>query len=121
MKSCGVNLLMIIIEDENDNNDGDCIQVANSEFTQATGQNQSPASREQKLKDLAAAFDSFTELKNNLEEGTKVNSDNSLCTVQLSANVLSMHKLASENLLSDIDVTSVCNVLFTFHSVLSAR
>lgn len=48
------------------------------EFTQATGQNQSAASREQKLKDLAAAYDSYIELKNNLEEGTKVS--NSLLT-----------------------------------------
>jgi len=42
------------------------------EFTQTAGQNHSAATREQKLKDLAAAYDSFTELKSNLEEGTKV-------------------------------------------------
>jgi programmed cell death 6-interacting protein len=39
---------------------------------QAAGQNHSAATREQKLKDLASAYDSFTELKGNLEEGTKV-------------------------------------------------
>jgi len=46
----------------------------NGEFTAAKVQyqNQSSASREEKLKDLAAAYDSYVELKGNLEEGTKV-------------------------------------------------
>lgn len=48
------------------------LQRANEQFSQAKSQNQAGASREQKLKDLAAAYDSFVELKGNLEEGTKV-------------------------------------------------
>jgi hypothetical protein len=46
------------------------------EFMQAAGQNHSAATREQKLKDLASAYDSFTELRGNLEEGTKVINNN---------------------------------------------
>ena len=49
-----------------------CCQVAHSEFTQANDSNQSGVTREQKLKELAAAYDSFSELRGNLEEGTKV-------------------------------------------------
>jgi programmed cell death 6-interacting protein len=51
------------------------VQTANMEFVQAAGQNQSAVTRDQKLKDLAAAYDSFTELKANLEEGTKFYND----------------------------------------------
>lgn len=47
-------------------------QSVNNDFGQARSQNQSAATREQKLKDLAAAFDSFITLKGNLDEGTKV-------------------------------------------------
>lgn len=43
------------------------------EFCQAKASDQSGAQREAMLKDLAAGFDMFMELKNNLEEGTKVN------------------------------------------------
>ena len=49
-------------------------QEANSRFCQAKGE--TGVSREQKLKDLVAAFDNFVELKKNLEEGTKVNDNN---------------------------------------------
>jgi len=49
-----------------------CYQAAHTDFTQANVNNQSGVTREQKLKELAAAYDSFTELKGNLEEGTKV-------------------------------------------------
>jgi len=52
-----------------------CWQRANLEFTQAKVQDQAAASREQKLKDLAAAYDAYIELKGNLEEGTKVSYD----------------------------------------------
>ncbi|KAK2160065.1 hypothetical protein LSH36_141g09036 [Paralvinella palmiformis] len=51
------------------------IQDANTRFGEAKAQNQSGASREQVLKDLAAAYDGFVELKNNLEEGTKFYND----------------------------------------------
>ena len=53
------------------------------EFAQAKVQNQAAASREEKLKDLAAAYDSYVELKGNLEEGTKVYSLNSSFLVGL--------------------------------------
>jgi len=48
------------------------LQAAHTDFTQGNVSNQSGVTREQKLKELAAAYDSFTELKGNLEEGTKV-------------------------------------------------
>ena len=54
-------------------------QVSNDEFSSAKASGQAGASREQKLRDFAAAYDSFMELKNNLEEGTKVR----YCTSQL--------------------------------------
>ena len=47
-------------------------QTANSAFVDAKSNSQSGAQRETMLKDLAAGFDSFMELKGNLEEGTKV-------------------------------------------------
>lgn len=47
-------------------------QNANIEFCNAKASNQTAAQREALLKDLAAGFDSFVELKGNLEEGTKV-------------------------------------------------
>jgi programmed cell death 6-interacting protein len=50
-------------------------QRANMEFTQTKVQNQSATSREEKLKDIASAYDSYIELKGNLEEGTKVRLD----------------------------------------------
>lgn len=47
-------------------------QNTNTEFCQAKASNQGAAQREQVLKDLAAGFDMYMELKSNLEEGTKV-------------------------------------------------
>lgn len=47
-------------------------QTANKEFLQAAGQNQSATLQNQKLKELAAVYNSFTELKNEVEERTKV-------------------------------------------------
>ena len=47
-------------------------QRANDQFMAAKAKNQPAGSRDQKLKDLAAAYDMFVELKGNLEEGTKV-------------------------------------------------
>ncbi len=48
------------------------VQEANSRFCQAKAGNQNAVTREQKLKEVATAFDSYVELKSNLEEGTKV-------------------------------------------------
>ena len=47
-------------------------QNTNTEFTQSKASNTAGAQREAMLKDLAAGFDGFMELKGNLEEGTKV-------------------------------------------------
>ena len=50
----------------------DFFQSVNNDFCKAKSQNQSAATRDEKLKDLAAAFDSFVTLKSNFDEGTKV-------------------------------------------------
>ena len=42
------------------------------QFCQAKESNQATMQRETLLKELAAAFDGYNELKGNLEEGTKV-------------------------------------------------
>ncbi len=47
-------------------------QRASEQFAVARSQNKAAATREEKMKELAAAFDSFSELKSNLTEGTKV-------------------------------------------------
>lgn len=47
-------------------------QTANSEFCKAKASNQSAGKREAMLKDLAAGFDMYIELTDNLKEGTKV-------------------------------------------------
>ena len=44
----------------------------NTDFCSAKSQGAGGVSREDALKNLASAFDSFMELKGNLEEGTKV-------------------------------------------------
>ncbi|XP_048781055.2 programmed cell death 6-interacting protein-like isoform X3 [Ostrea edulis] len=51
------------------------VQTSNMEFCQAKASDQSGAQREAMLKDLAAGFDMFMELKSNLEEGTKFYND----------------------------------------------
>ena len=55
------------------------LQRASEQFAVARAQNQAAATREAKLKELAAAYDSFSELKSNLTEGTKVKK----CLLQL--------------------------------------
>lgn len=50
----------------------DALQAANTKFVEAKAHCDSGAAREEKLKSLATAFDSFVELKGNLEEGSKV-------------------------------------------------
>lgn len=47
-------------------------QAAHKVFSQEKMLDQSGARREEMLRELATAFDTFTELKSNLEEGTKV-------------------------------------------------
>jgi hypothetical protein len=47
-------------------------QQSHSEFSRAKTQNQSGLAREKQLKDLAMAYDSFMDLKSNIEEGIKV-------------------------------------------------
>ncbi|KAL4229283.1 Rhophilin [Mactra antiquata] len=51
------------------------IQNTNTQFCQTKASNQSGAQREAMLKDLAAGYDGFMELKGNLEEGTKFYND----------------------------------------------
>ncbi|XP_053408218.1 programmed cell death 6-interacting protein-like isoform X3 [Mercenaria mercenaria] len=51
------------------------IQNTNTQFCQSKASNQSGAQRETMLKDLAAGYDGFMELKGNLEEGTKFYND----------------------------------------------
>lgn len=53
----------------------DQIQKNNSEFTRAKVQTNTGANRDYKLKELAAAFDSFTEVKGNIEEGIQFYND----------------------------------------------
>ena len=48
------------------------LQTTNSEFCKAKASNQSAGKREAMLKDLAAGFDMYIELTDNLKEGTKV-------------------------------------------------
>ncbi|XP_052824372.1 programmed cell death 6-interacting protein, partial [Octopus bimaculoides] len=48
------------------------IQTSNTEFSNAKASNQSGAQREAMLKDLAAGFDMYIELMDNLQEGTTV-------------------------------------------------
>lgn len=48
------------------------IQRLNSEFCQQKSANKSAEQRETVLKDLAAAYDAYMELKANLNEGAKV-------------------------------------------------
>ncbi|CAG2210948.1 ALIX [Mytilus edulis] len=55
------------------------VQNTNTEFCQAKASNQGAAQREQVLKDLAAGFDMYMELKSNLEEGTRY--INQLCNL----------------------------------------
>jgi len=50
----------------------DVSKEANTKFVEAKAQYKSGEVREEKLKNLATAYDSFVELKSNLEEGTKV-------------------------------------------------
>ena len=48
------------------------MQRVNTDFCAAKSQGAGGVSRDEMLKNLASAFDSYMELKGNLEEGTKV-------------------------------------------------
>ncbi|BFZ06266.1 hypothetical protein BsWGS_09305 [Bradybaena similaris] len=63
------------------------IQNSNTEFCNAKTSSQSAAQRETLLKDLAAGFDMFMELKSNLEEGTKFYNDLTPLLVRLQSKI----------------------------------
>ncbi|CAG5125760.1 unnamed protein product, partial [Candidula unifasciata] len=63
------------------------IQNANTEFCNAKTSSQNAAQRETLLKDLAAGFDMFMELKGNLEEGTKFYNDLTPLLVRLQTKI----------------------------------
>ena len=47
-------------------------QEACTELNRVKEQSSTPSARERQLRDLATAYDSFIDLKNNIEEGTQV-------------------------------------------------
>jgi len=47
-------------------------QEACAEFGRLREQSSTPSARERQLRDLAMAYDSFVDLKNNVEEGSQV-------------------------------------------------
>ncbi|CAL1536222.1 unnamed protein product [Lymnaea stagnalis] len=81
------------------------VQNSNTEFCNAKTSNQSAAQRETLLKDLAAGFDSFMELKSNIEEGTKFYNDLTPLLVRLQSKINDFcfaRKTEKEELMADL-------------------
>ncbi|XP_067685634.1 programmed cell death 6-interacting protein-like isoform X2 [Haliotis asinina] len=81
------------------------IQNANTDFCNARSSNQSAAAREAKLKELQAAYNMYTELKGNLEEGTKFYNDLTPLLVKLQSRVMDFcfaRKTEKEELMQDV-------------------
>ncbi|XP_052245099.1 LOW QUALITY PROTEIN: programmed cell death 6-interacting protein-like [Dreissena polymorpha] len=84
------------------------IQNTNTVFVQSKSGNQAGVQREAMLKDLAAGFDGFMELKGNLEEGTKFYNDLTPLLLKLQSKISDFcfaRKTEKEELMADLQKT----------------